>query len=87
MTLTQMGYKRDMSSAWFAFFVPTGTPESVKRILTAALEKSIKAADVVNTNQKLGILEDYKPAEEFKKVMIEGYEMAKELLKARPVGK
>ena len=86
-TLTQLGYKRDMSSAWFAFFVPTGTPEPVKKILTSALEKSIKSVDVVNTNQKLGLLEDYKPSEEFKKVMIEGYEMAKELLKARPVGK
>ena len=86
-TLTQLGYKRDMSSAWFAFFVPSGTPEPVKKVLTAALEKSVKSADVVNTIQKLGILEDYVPAEEFKKVMMEGYEMAKQLLKAPPTGK
>ncbi len=86
-TLTQLGYRRDMSSAWFAFFVPSGTPESVKKVLTAALEKAIKGAEVVNTNQRLGVLEDYKSAEEFKKVMVEGYESAKALLTARPAGK
>jgi len=80
-TLTQLGYKWDMSSTWFGFFVPTGTPEPIKKILISALEKSIKSADVININQRLGILDDYKPAEEFKTMMTDGYKLAKELLK------
>ena len=81
-TLTQLGYKRDMSSVWFAFFVPSGVPDSTKKILVAALEKSIKAPDVVNTFHNLGAVEDYKPGGEFRKSMMEEYEMVKGLLKA-----
>jgi len=80
-TLTQLGYKRDMSSVWFGFFLPTGVPDSVKKPLASALEKSIKSGDVVNAFQNLGALEDYKPAGEFKKSMLEEYGMVKELLK------
>jgi tripartite-type tricarboxylate transporter receptor subunit TctC len=85
-TLTQLGYKKDMSSAWFAFFVPTGTPEPVKKILISALEKAVKSEEVINTNQRLVILDEYKPAAEFKAMMREGYESAKQLLKM-PAGK
>lgn len=81
-TLTQLGYKRDMSSVWFGFFLPTGVPDSVKKVLGSALEKSIKSGDVVNAFQNLGALEDYKPAGEFKKSMLGEYGMVKELLKA-----
>jgi tripartite-type tricarboxylate transporter receptor subunit TctC len=80
-TLTQLGYKRDMSSVWFGFFIPAGVPDPVKKILTSALEKSIKSADVAKTVQTLGALEDYKPAGEFKKAMTEEYDMIKNLFK------
>jgi tripartite-type tricarboxylate transporter receptor subunit TctC len=80
-TLTQLGYKHDMSSVWFGFFLPTGVPESVKKVLSSGLEKSIKSADVVNAFQNLGALEDYKPAAEFKKMMTEEYGMIKNLFK------
>jgi len=80
-TLTQLGYKHDMSSVWFGFFLPTGVPDSVKKVLNSGLEKSIKSADVVNAFQNIGALEDYKPAAEFKKMMIEEYGMVKELFK------
>lgn len=80
-TLTQLGYKRDMSSVWFGFFVPTGVPDTVKKVLISALEKSIKSGDVVNAFQNLGALEDYKPAGEFKKMMTEEYGMVKDLFK------
>jgi len=86
-TLTQMGYKKDLSSAWFGFFVPTGVPESVKKTLTSAIEKASKSAEVINVNQRLMVLDDYKTAEEFKKVMVDGYELAKELLKGGPASK
>ena len=81
-TLTQLGYKRDMSSVWFGFFIPTGVPDPVKKVLASALEKSIKSADVAKTVQTLGALEDYKPAGDFKKMMLEEYEIVKNLFKA-----
>jgi tripartite-type tricarboxylate transporter receptor subunit TctC len=80
-TLTQLGYKHDMSSVWFGFFLPTGVPESVKKVLTSGLEKSIKSSDVLSAFKNLGALEDYKPALEFKKMMTEEYGMVKELFK------
>ena len=80
-TLTQLGYKRDMSSVWFGFFLPAGVPGSVKEVLGSALEKSLKSADVVNTVQSLGALEDYKPSGEFKKMMTTEYEMIRDLSK------
>jgi tripartite-type tricarboxylate transporter receptor subunit TctC len=86
-TLTQLGYKRDMSSVWYGFFAPTGVPDPVKKILVSAIEKSIKSADVVNAIQKLGALEDYKTSEEFKKAMLEEYTMGKELLKGGTLSK
>ena len=80
-TLTQLGYKRDMSSVWFGFFIPAGVPDPVKKILASALEKSIKSADVAKPLRTLGALEDYKPAGEFKKAMTEEYDMIKNLFK------
>lgn len=80
-TLTQLGYKRDMSSVWFGFFIPTGVPDPVKKVLASALEKSIKSAEVAKTVQTLGALEDYKSAGEFKKMMMEEYGIIKNLFK------
>ena len=73
--------KRDMPSVWHAFFVPAGVPDSVKKILADALEKSIKSTDVVKIIRQLGAVEDYKPAGEFKKAMLGEFGMAKALLK------
>ncbi|HUL30816.1 MAG TPA: tripartite tricarboxylate transporter substrate binding protein [Thermodesulfobacteriota bacterium] len=81
-TLTQLGYKRDMSSVWFGFFIPVGVPDPAKKVLTSALEKSIKSGEVAKTLQTLGALEDYKPAGEFKKMMMEEYDIIKNLFKA-----
>lgn len=80
-TLTQLGYKHDMSSVWFGFFLPTGVPESIKKVLSFGLEKSIKSPDVASAFHNLGALEDYKPAVEFKKMMTEEYGMVKNLFK------
>jgi tripartite-type tricarboxylate transporter receptor subunit TctC len=80
-TLKDLGYKRDMSSTWFGFFVPSGVPDSVRKVLIAGLEKCIKSPDVINTIQNLGVFEDYKPAGEFKKMMVEEYGMIKDVFK------
>jgi tripartite-type tricarboxylate transporter receptor subunit TctC len=87
-TLKELGFKRDMSSVWFGFFLPSGVPESAKQVLVSALEKSLKSPEVVSTIQNLGALEDYRPAPEFKKMMTEEYGIVKELLKtAGPASK
>jgi tripartite-type tricarboxylate transporter receptor subunit TctC len=81
-TLKQLGYKRDIMSVRFAFYVPVGLPDSVRKVLIPALEKSIKSPEVVNTVRQLGAIEDFVPGEEFKKMMADEYEMAKKLLKS-----
>ena len=63
------------------FIGPVGLPDSVKKVLIPALEKSIKSPDVVNTVRQLGAIEDFVPGEEFKKMMTDEYEMAMKLLK------
>lgn len=83
-TLKQLGYKHDMSSVWFGFFLPSGVQDSVKRILLTNLEKSIKSQEVIRAFQNIGAFEDYKPPQEFKKMMLEEYEMVKELFKTIP---
>ncbi|RPJ00194.1 MAG: tripartite tricarboxylate transporter substrate binding protein, partial [Deltaproteobacteria bacterium] len=81
-TLKQLGYKRDVMSVLFAFYVPAGLPDSVKKVLVPAIEKAIKAPDVVNAIQNMGAIEDFVPGDEFKKMMAEEYGMARQLLKS-----
>jgi tripartite-type tricarboxylate transporter receptor subunit TctC len=83
-TLTQLGYKRDMSSVWFGFFLPTGVPEPVKKVLAASLEKAIKSPEASKTFHSLGTEMDYRPAAEFKKMMLDEYGMVKAMLKTAP---
>ena len=80
-TMTELGYKRDIRSVWFAFFVAAGVPESAKTVLVPAIEKAVKSPDVVKVFERIGVIEDYKPAGEFRKAMLEEYEMIKELFK------
>ncbi len=87
-TLTQLGYKRDMSSVWFGFFLPAGVPDPVKKVLIPALEKSIKSPELASALQKIQVLEDYKSPEDFKKAMQEEYGRVKEIFRpAAPVSK
>ena len=83
-TLKQLGYKRDIMSVRFAFYVPAGLPDSVKKVLVPAIEKAIKTPDVVKAIQNMGALEDFVPGEEFKKMMTEEYRMARQLMKPTP---
>ncbi len=80
-TLKQLGYKQDIMSVRFAFYVPAGLPESVKKTLIPAIQTAIKAPDVVNAIQNMGALEDFVPGDEFKKMMAEEYRMARQLMK------
>ena len=81
-TLTQMGYKRDINPVRFAFYLPAGVPDSIKKVLSPALEKAIRSAEVIEAIQKLGAIPDYKPSEEFRKLMADEYETVKALMKS-----
>ena len=87
-TLKQLAYKQDIMSVRFAFYVPAGLPDSVRKVLVPAIQTAIKAPDVVKAIQNMGALEDFVPGEEFKKMMAEEYGMARQLMKkTAPAGK
>ena len=87
-TLKELGYKRDMRSIRFAFYLPLGVPDSVKRVLVPAIETAVKAPEVVKTIEKIGAIVDFVPGEQYKKMMAEEYAMVREFMKtSRPPGK
>jgi tripartite-type tricarboxylate transporter receptor subunit TctC len=74
--LTDLGYKQDILSAWFALYAPAGVPEEVKQILVPAIEKAIKTPEMRPKIEKLGFVVDYKSPAELRKIMTEDYETA-----------
>ncbi len=78
-TITQLGYPRDLLSAWFALFGPAGIPDEVKKVLVPAIEKTIKNAELEAKIEKLGFVVDYRPPAELKKLVASDYETARNL--------
>lgn len=79
--LRELGYKRDIVSVRCAFYAPVGLPESIKKDLILALEKTIKSAGVAPIIHQLGASVDFVTALDFKKMMAEEYGMVRQLLK------
>jgi len=79
-TLKQLGYKQDIMSVRFAFYVPPGLPSSVKKVLVPAIQAAIKAPDAMKAIQNMGAVEDFVPGDRFKKMMAEEYGMARKLM-------
>lgn len=76
-TITELGYKQDLLTAWMASFAPVGIPEEVKKVLVPAVEKAIKNPELKSKIEKMGgYLVDYKSPAELKKIMAEDYERA-----------
>jgi tripartite-type tricarboxylate transporter receptor subunit TctC len=75
-TLTELGYKQGMISAWFGFYAPAGIPEDVKNALVTAIEKAINNPELKAKTEKLGFIVDYKPPAEARKLGAEDYERA-----------
>jgi tripartite-type tricarboxylate transporter receptor subunit TctC len=75
-TLTELGYKQGMISAWFGFYAPAGIPEDVKKTLVAAIEKAINNPELKAKTEKLGFIVDYKTPTEAMKLGSEDYERA-----------
>jgi tripartite-type tricarboxylate transporter receptor subunit TctC len=78
-TITELGYKQDLPSAWFAWFAPAGIPEEVKKVLVPALERTIKSPELEAKVEKQGFIVGYKSPEELKKLMASDYEIARAL--------
>jgi len=75
-TMTQLGYKQDLLSAWFALHAPIGIPEEVKKVLVPAIEKAVKDPAVKERIEKMGYIVDYKSPAELKKISMQDYETA-----------
>jgi tripartite-type tricarboxylate transporter receptor subunit TctC len=74
--ITELGYKQDLLSAWFALYAPAGIPEEVKKVLVPAVEKAVKDPGLKAKIEKMGYVVDYKSPAELKKMMAEEYEIA-----------
>ncbi len=83
-TLKELGYKRDIMSIRFAFYLPLGVPDSVKKVLVPAIEAAVKAPDVANAILQIGAVTDFVPGEEYRKLMTEEYRMVQQVLKTSP---
>ncbi|HUL31986.1 MAG TPA: tripartite tricarboxylate transporter substrate binding protein [Thermodesulfobacteriota bacterium] len=75
-TLTELGYKQGMISAWFGFYAPTGIPEEARKALVSAIEKAINNPELKAKTEKLGFIVDYKPPAESRRLAAEDYERA-----------
>jgi tripartite-type tricarboxylate transporter receptor subunit TctC len=75
-TLTDLGYKKELDSGWFAFYAPAGVPEEVKMVLVPAFEKVARNPEMKSRIDKMGFVVDYKSPAELRKIMIEGFEAA-----------
>jgi len=75
-TLTELGYKQGLISAWFGFYAPAGIPDEVKNALVPAIEKVIKDPVLKAKTEKLGFIVDYKSPAEARKLATEDYERA-----------
>jgi len=78
-TITELGYKQDLLSAWFALYAPAGISEEVKKVLVPAIEKTIKNPELEAKIEKLGFIVDYKSPTELKRLMMSDYETARSL--------
>lgn len=75
-TITELGYKQELHSAWFALYGPGQLPEDVKKVLIPAIEKVVKTPELKSKMEKMGIITDYKAPEELRKLMRDDYEAA-----------
>jgi tripartite-type tricarboxylate transporter receptor subunit TctC len=71
---TELGYKEDFLSGWFAFYAPAGLPEEVRKVLVPAIEKVVKNPELKAKVEKMGYAVDYKSPGELNKVAQEDYE-------------
>jgi tripartite-type tricarboxylate transporter receptor subunit TctC len=80
-TLRQLGYKRDLPVAFWAFFSPVGIPEEARKVLVPAIEKMVKNPKIIAKLQNIQIIPNYKSPAELKAILTDDYENAREMAK------
>jgi tripartite-type tricarboxylate transporter receptor subunit TctC len=75
-TLTELGYKQELFTAWFGMYGPAGLPEEVKKVLIPAVEKAVKNPELKAKIEKLDFVVHYRTPAEQKKLAADEYEKA-----------
>jgi tripartite-type tricarboxylate transporter receptor subunit TctC len=75
-TLTELGYKQELFTAWFGMYGPAGLPEEVRKVLIPAVEKAVKNPELKEKVEKLDFLVQYRSPAEQKKLAADEYEKA-----------
>jgi tripartite-type tricarboxylate transporter receptor subunit TctC len=86
-TLTDLGYKQGLLSAWFCMYGPAGMPEEAVKVLVPAIEKVMKDPELKARIEKMQFVVDYRPPVEQKKMAEEEYARALEIAKRVGLGK
>lgn len=86
-TITELGYKEDLFSAWAGFFAPAGIPDDVRKTLLPALKQAINHRESIDKINKMGFNVEYRSPDELRKLSIEYYERASSVAKRLGVGK
>ncbi|HUL30128.1 MAG TPA: tripartite tricarboxylate transporter substrate binding protein [Thermodesulfobacteriota bacterium] len=73
-TITELGYKQELFTAWFGMYGPAGLPEEVERVLIPAVEKAVKNPELRAKVEKLDFVVNYKSPAEQKKLAADEYE-------------
>ena len=86
-TITELGYKQELSAGWFAFYAPAGISEEVKKVLVSAFERIARNPEMKSKIDGMGFTVDYKSPVELKRIMIEDFETAMAIAQKIGLGK
>jgi len=80
-TISELGYKQDLFSAWAGFYAPAGIPGEVKGTLVPAIEKAVNHQESKEKINKMGFSVDYKSPDEQRQLSVQYYERASAVAK------
>ena len=83
-TATELGYKQDLLSTWFAFFAPAGLPEEVKKTLVSAVQRAILNPELEAKALKMGYVPGYRSPADLSRLVGADYAVASAI--ARKIG-
>ncbi len=86
-TFTELGYKQELFSSWFAFCAPSGLPEEVTRMLVPAVERVVKHPEYKDKFEKMHYVVPYKSPGDLKKMIAEEYGRALAIAKKAGLSK
>lgn len=72
-TITDLGYKQSIPTAWFGLYAPAGIPEEAQRILVPAVEKAVRSTKP--KIDQLGNLCEYRSPAETRKLFENEYKL------------